>query len=95
MQAFLKVYGQYSANYAKNLQLLQETLNEKKSPFKTFLEGVPKFAGGLEAYLIQPVQRIPRYRLLLEDLLKHTDRVGSLHTSTIGAQRLGQPECGP
>lgn len=26
------------------------------------------------AYLIQPVQRIPRYRLLLADLLKHTSK---------------------
>jgi hypothetical protein len=26
------------------------------------------------AYLIMPVQRIPRYQLLLRDLLKHTEK---------------------
>ena len=32
-------------------------------------------AGGLDvrSFLIMPVQRVPRYRMLLEDLLAHTD----------------------
>jgi hypothetical protein len=35
----------------------------------------------LQAYLIMPVQRIPRYRLLLEDLLRRTE---SNHTDYNG-----------
>ena len=76
LAAFLKIYGQYSASYSKNLEALAAILEEKKSPFKAFLAGIsnPSFAGGLEAFLTQPVQRIPRYRLLLEDLIKHTEK---------------------
>jgi len=29
---------------------------------------------GLQSYLILPIQRIPRYRLLLQDIIKHTDQ---------------------
>ena len=31
----------------------------------------------LRSFLIQPVQRVPRYRMLLEDLLNHTDEGGA------------------
>ena len=36
------------------------------------VENIPNYT--LEAYLILPVQRIPRYELLLKDLLKHTSK---------------------
>jgi len=28
----------------------------------------------LESYLVKPVQRLPKYPLLIKDLLKHTDQ---------------------
>jgi len=47
---------------------------EESAPFNNFLQGNKSKTGGLsiEDYLIQPVQRIPRYNLLLTDLLKYT-----------------------
>ena len=34
----------------------------------------------LEALLIVPIQRVPRYRLLLTELISHTDEEDSEHT---------------
>ena len=43
-------------------------------PQSSFASALQVDEGALEltAYLIMPIQRIPRYRLLLQDLLKHT-----------------------
>ncbi len=49
---------------------------EQFSAFKAFIRACEhqEACHGLDlrAYLIQPVQRVPRYRLLLIELLKHT-----------------------
>jgi len=72
---FLKIYSQYSRNYSEAMNALNEC--KKQSKFKSYLEKVkhdrPEIGlRGLEDYLIRPVQRIPRYSLLLKDMITHT-----------------------
>eukprot|EP00027_Filamoeba_sp_ATCC50430_P015669 CAMPEP_0168566246 /NCGR_PEP_ID=MMETSP0413-20121227/14312_1 /TAXON_ID=136452 /ORGANISM="Filamoeba nolandi, Strain NC-AS-23-1" /LENGTH=847 /DNA_ID=CAMNT_0008598243 /DNA_START=54 /DNA_END=2597 /DNA_ORIENTATION=- len=73
--AFIKLYKHYVNNFDKAIMTIKE-LKEKNKRFKEFLgalEFSPRLQGlGLQAFLILPVQRIPRYVLLLQDLLKHT-----------------------
>ncbi|KAK6973131.1 rho guanine nucleotide exchange factor 39 [Biomphalaria glabrata] len=72
---FLKLYSTYANNHQSALNALQEWQN--KSPdFAAFIsrqEDRPEVMGlKVNALLITPVQRIPRYKLLLEDLLSST-----------------------
>lgn len=52
-----------------------------------FLEETPVEKGVLDlsSLLIQPIQRIPRYRLLLEDIIKNTDPGHPDYSSTTSA----------
>jgi len=74
MAPCLKIYTEYIQNFNDALNQIQEC---KKSP--AFIEfcnsAFPKFSFSvvdLPTLLITPIQRIPRYQLLLKDLLKHT-----------------------
>lgn len=74
MAAFMRVYTDYVRNFNDALAMIQEC---KKSPeFLAFCNDTyPKMSvvqADLSSYLITPVQRIPRYQLLVRDLLKHT-----------------------
>jgi len=74
MMDFLKTYIQFVNNYNYALQTLDKL---KKIPeFVAWLsktERKPELNGNtLESLLIMPIQRIPRYVLLIEDLNKHT-----------------------
>lgn len=72
---FLKLYSMYANNHEQALTTLQEWLR-KSQEFAEFIktaEARPEVKGlKFNALLITPVQRIPRYKLLLEDLLQHT-----------------------
>lgn len=78
MSSFLRVYASYNANYAKALLTIKQCKQQKK--FNEFLEAVGKgnekrkqFVGSdLQSFLITPVQRIPRYIILLKMLREHT-----------------------
>ncbi|KAJ3023364.1 FYVE, RhoGEF and PH domain-containing protein 6 [Thoreauomyces humboldtii] len=72
---YLKMYSSYVKNFNNALSIVSDNIT-RNAPFAQFvakqnadpnLKGLP-----LEAYLILPVQRIPRYKMLLEDLLKNT-----------------------
>ncbi|XP_061174840.1 rho guanine nucleotide exchange factor 39-like [Saccostrea echinata] len=72
---FLKLYSSYANNHENAITLLQEW--RQKSPgFNEFIqkqEERPDMMGlKVNALLITPVQRVPRYKLLLEDLLENT-----------------------
>lgn len=73
---YLKVYIQYVNNY-DNVQAVLEK-NMKKPAFAASLEKARKNPEArsldIQSYLIMPVQRVPRYALLLRDLLKKTPR---------------------
>jgi len=63
---FLKLYGTYSKGYDSAIEALNKVADTQW--FNAHTDGKLK----VESVLITPVQRIPRYTLLLEDLLKHT-----------------------
>eukprot|EP00727_Mastigamoeba_balamuthi_P000364 m51a1_g10324 hypothetical protein (905) ;mRNA; f:55053-60252 len=73
---YLRVYTEYVKNYGQASALYSSM--PESHPFKKFFEkqkkNVPEvfLRAPLTQFLITPVQRIPRYKLLLEDLLKHT-----------------------
>ncbi|XP_037800558.1 FYVE, RhoGEF and PH domain-containing protein 3-like [Penaeus monodon] len=71
---FLKVYSSYAKNYQQAMSLILDW-ERKSEKFRTWLTGTesrPEVQSKLPSLLITPVQRVPRYRLLLAELLKHT-----------------------
>ncbi|CAJ0874179.1 3710_t:CDS:10 [Entrophospora sp. SA101] len=75
MAPFFKMYSIYVKNFNSALAVIDAELRDNPN-FTAFLRDVIKTGQckglTLQAYLIMPVQRIPRYKLLLEDLLKKT-----------------------
>jgi len=75
MADFLRSYSDYVNNYDQAVETL--TKCEERPAFKALLQKCTNAGGELKgqniySYLIQPIQRIPRYILLLEDLKKKT-----------------------
>ncbi|KAL9644228.1 hypothetical protein ABK040_005689 [Willaertia magna] len=74
MAAWFKLYTEYINNHEDATRLYDELMLKKK--FSAFIEKQQNNTKcknlPLAAFLIQPIQRIPRYRLLLEDVIKHT-----------------------
>ncbi|XP_078731001.1 FYVE, RhoGEF and PH domain-containing protein 3-like isoform X1 [Lampetra fluviatilis] len=70
---FLKMYGEYVKNFDRAMDLLN-TWMEKSSPFKAIIQEIQKrdicHNLTLQHHMLEPVQRIPRYELLLRDYLK-------------------------
>ena len=69
---FLKMYTQYVGGYEKSIATINSLRGNKA--FQKLLEDKrDELKGrGIMTYLIMPVQRIPRYVLLLRELKKHT-----------------------
>ncbi len=66
---FLKIYTEYINNYSKIIETLSSLRKNRK--FSNFLKAARKKATmEITGYLIGPVQRIPRYVLLLKELKK-------------------------
>ena len=75
---FMKIYSTYLQNYNLASAALTKVLADKR--FERFHEyfvntsSLPECQGrSLSSLLIMPVQRVPRYNLLLNELLKNTD----------------------
>eukprot|EP00029_Vermamoeba_vermiformis_P010898 TRINITY_DN5853_c0_g1_i1.p1 TRINITY_DN5853_c0_g1~~TRINITY_DN5853_c0_g1_i1.p1 ORF type:complete len:741 (-),score=186.63 TRINITY_DN5853_c0_g1_i1:99-2321(-) len=68
---FFKMYTQYCYNYTKAITNLAQ-YKEKNTKFRSFLRKVEVTTMRLMDLLIMPVQRIPRYVMLLEQLVKYT-----------------------
>ncbi|GAB0093164.1 uncharacterized protein DMENIID0001_082360 [Sergentomyia squamirostris] len=71
---FFRLYSVYAFDYKKALLKLQE-LTAKNAAFKQFLantESRPEVQSKLNSLLIAPIQRVPRYRLLLQQVLLYT-----------------------
>ncbi|KAJ3434142.1 faciogenital dysplasia protein [Anaeramoeba flamelloides] len=75
-KVIVRLYGDYCEGYEEGLKLLAN-LRAKKEKFSNWLLEVKSLpeAGNLDitSYLIMPIQRLPRYTLLLSEALKHTD----------------------
>jgi hypothetical protein len=75
---FFKSYTLYSKTFDDATALMQR-LKKSNADFRKFLERQAKKHTDvqsldlLDAMLITPIQRIPRYNLLLQDLIKNTD----------------------
>jgi hypothetical protein len=83
MTEFLKVYIQYVNNFDNALKTIHRCM--KKESFVRFLQSRNVSESQLQSLLIQPIQRIPRYVLLLETLLKYTRRSHEDYEPTMAA----------
>lgn len=76
MAAFLKTYHSYITNYTNAIRTLQKI--QKIPEVQVWMEERDRDPRNknldLSSYLIMPVQRIPRYMLLIEQLIKNTDK---------------------
>eukprot|EP01091_Cochliopodium_minus_P020943 TRINITY_DN933_c0_g1_i1.p1 TRINITY_DN933_c0_g1~~TRINITY_DN933_c0_g1_i1.p1 ORF type:complete len:1245 (+),score=474.01 TRINITY_DN933_c0_g1_i1:142-3735(+) len=75
MGLYLKVYTTYINSYTTALNIYRDLCNNKQ--FKEFcgkMKELPVLKGQeLPAFLILPIQRLPRYVMLIQDLLKFTE----------------------
>ena len=81
---FKAAYAEYASTYDSAASLVAELLTDRgkddaprrQRRFRQFCDNVAaaKLCGdnSLQSLLIMPVQRVPRYRLLIQELLKHT-----------------------
>ena len=75
LSPFLKIYSVYAKNYSNAIKCFNE-YKKKNAEFAEFLDaalrsdecGMMRFEG----FILTPIQRIPRYKMLLQDLLKNT-----------------------
>ncbi|XP_045418279.1 FYVE, RhoGEF and PH domain-containing protein 3 isoform X1 [Lemur catta] len=70
---FLKMYGEYVKNFDRAVGLVS-TWTQRSPMFKDIVHGIQKeeVCGNLtlQHHMLEPVQRVPRYELLLKDYLK-------------------------
>ncbi|XP_072400066.1 rho guanine nucleotide exchange factor 39 [Diabrotica undecimpunctata] len=71
---FFKLYSVYACDFKNILKILQNarTLNPNFAKFVQNQETRPEVQNKLSALLITPIQRVPRYKLLLTQLLNLT-----------------------
>lgn len=71
---YFKLYSVYAYDYKQIVSFLQEMhrSNPRLAAFILTQETRPEVSNKLAALLIVPIQRIPRYRLLLQEVLSHT-----------------------
>eukprot|EP01117_Protostelium_nocturnum_P007968 TRINITY_DN2841_c0_g1_i8.p1 TRINITY_DN2841_c0_g1~~TRINITY_DN2841_c0_g1_i8.p1 ORF type:complete len:684 (+),score=240.26 TRINITY_DN2841_c0_g1_i8:14-2065(+) len=76
---FLKLYTEYSGNFNQSIEILGKTC----SSFGEWLESRKRESGSqpLDSLLIAPIQRIPRYNLLLKELIQHTKEDHADHSN--------------
>ncbi|XP_022535329.2 FYVE, RhoGEF and PH domain-containing protein 4a isoform X3 [Astyanax mexicanus] len=79
---FLKMYAEYVRNFDKAMELLKQW-TDRSPQFKATIQEIQKqeVCGSLslQHHMLEPVQRVPRYEMLLKDYLKklpqdHVDR---------------------
>ncbi|EDV95919.1 rhoGEF domain-containing protein gxcJ [Drosophila grimshawi] len=74
MAPFFKLYSVYAFDYRGALFILQDLMS-KNPVFRKFLEETesrPEVQRKLNSLMIVPIQRVPRYKLLLEQVLLYT-----------------------
>ena len=71
---FFKIYTWYVSNHDQTVMCMQQLEgNARWRDFVTEVMKKPRVRNlPLSSFLIMPIQRIPRYKLLLSELLKHT-----------------------
>ncbi|XP_033940703.1 FYVE, RhoGEF and PH domain-containing protein 4a isoform X2 [Pseudochaenichthys georgianus] len=70
---FLKMYAEYVKNFEKAMELLK-TWTDRSPQFKAIIQEIQsqEACGSLtlQHHMLEPVQRVPRYEMLLKDYLK-------------------------
>ncbi|XP_053943888.1 FYVE, RhoGEF and PH domain-containing protein 2 isoform X2 [Cuculus canorus] len=69
---FLKMYGEYVKNFDKAVELIT-VWSEKSLPFQELIADIQRKVCAnltLQHHMLEPVQRIPRYELLLKDYVQ-------------------------
>lgn len=83
-----RMYSQYISNHNNALKQMRKQV-ENNDKFRRFLDekmNDPRCGGlSLESYLIMPIQRVPRYILLLEQLQKYTSEDHSDYVNIVEA----------
>lgn len=70
---YLKLYTQYVSSYPNAIETMQKlSKNKKWNKWLAAQRDSAPTALDIMSYLIMPIQRIPRYELLLRELKKHT-----------------------
>ncbi|KAK7480904.1 hypothetical protein BaRGS_00027815, partial [Batillaria attramentaria] len=71
---FLKLYTAYIKNFDNAMSLINTWL-EKSTKFKAIIHEIQKMPEcgslSLQHHMLEPIQRVPRYELLLKDYIKH------------------------
>lgn len=87
-QPMSEIYTAFINNWTHAKESIRVASNSKGS-FRNFLDTASREHKGkltLDALMIMPVQRIPRYELLIKELLKHTDTKHSDYQLLVAAQ---------
>lgn len=84
---FLKLYTQYLKSYEGSITTLNALRNN--AALQSFLQTqqkLPECRGqDLASFLIMPVQRVPRYEILLSEIIKHSHRTSQEFKSSLDA----------
>jgi len=72
---FLKLYINYVENYTQMIECLADFRKNKE--FQKFTKGLMKRNLFIDNFLIVPIQRVPRYELLLREMLRKSQQEGS------------------
>ncbi|KAJ3439779.1 faciogenital dysplasia protein [Anaeramoeba flamelloides] len=70
---FLKMYQNYVIQFQKSTELIQKLLRQNINFKKWSERNIENYGLHLQSFLIMPVQRLPRYELLLRELLDSTE----------------------
>jgi len=81
---FFKLYSLYVNNHERAVNFLSRTVPKREKQYEPFLQFLDRCYKDprcknldLQSFLIQPVQRIPRYQLLVSEILKNIDKTDS------------------
>ncbi|KAF6212697.1 hypothetical protein GE061_013223 [Apolygus lucorum] len=88
-QSVIETYSAFINNWENAYETIKTSIQSKPA-FARFVESTAKEHKGklsLDSLLIMPVQRIPRYELLIQTLLKHTEPCHSDATLLLEAQQ--------
>ncbi|XP_073765890.1 faciogenital dysplasia isoform X3 [Danio rerio] len=88
---FLKMYGEYVKNFDRSMELVS-LWTQRSGTFKSTVQSIQKqeVCGNLtlQHHMLEPVQRIPRYELLLKDYLKKLPEGAADHRDAQNALEL-------
>lgn len=87
--AVIESYTNYVNNWKRARDIIKNA-QQSKPAFAKFLENTAREHKGklaLDSLLIKPIQKFPKYELLLQRLIKHTDVAHPDHSLLLSAQR--------